>query len=276
MHSEIVLYNVVTDTEHVIYQTDDLIEAPNWSPDGRFLVVNGGGLIYRLDLKAPDQLHLIDTHPITHCNNDHGISPDGQTLVISDSPGRGTSLIYTLPITGGTPEQITAKAPSYWHGWSPDGATLAYTARRDGVFQITTCALDGSNEQVLTQGPGHRDGPDYTPDGEWIWFNSDHHGATPELWRMHTDGSQLERMTDDEFVNWFPHPSPDGKWVLYLAYPSDTEGHPRDKDVALKLMPQNGGAPRTLVEFHGGQGSINVPNWAPTGESFAYVRYPRA
>ena len=275
MRSEIVIHHIGDHQEEVIFQTDKLIEAPNWSPDGKFLIVNGDGLIFRLDLDDPSALHHIDTSPIDHCNNDHGISPDGTTLVISDSPGRGTSLMYTLPITGGTPRLVTPNAPSYWHGWSPDGKTLTYTARRDGIFQICTIPVEGGDEAILTQGTGHRDGPDYTPDGKWIWFNSDHHGDTPELWRMQTDGSALERMTNDAFVNWFPHPSPDGKWVLYLAYPSDTEGHPRDKDVALKLMPPAGGAPKTVAQFNGGQGTMNVPNWAPDGKSFAYVRYKR-
>lgn len=276
MRSEIILHTVTDGSETTIFQTDDLIEAPNWSPDNSFLIVNGNGRIYRLDLDDPQQLHHIPTDPITHCNNDHGISPDGKTLVISDSPGRGTSLIYTLPITGGTPQLVTPNAPSYWHGWSPDGQTLTYTARRDGIFQICTIPVSGGTEAILTSGPGHRDGPDYTPDGKWIWFNSDHHGGTPELWRMHTDGTALERMTNDGFVNWFPHPSPDGKWVLYLAYPRDTEGHPRDKPVTLNLMPQGGGPARIVAAFNGGQGSINVPNWAPDGKRFAYVRYNAA
>lgn len=273
MRSEVIIHQIADNNETVIFRTEKLIEAPNWPPDGTYLIVNGDGLIFRLDLDHPETLHHIDTAPVVHCNNDHGISPDGTTLVISDSPGRGTSLIYTLPITGGTPKLVTPNAPSYWHGWSPDGKTLTYTARRDGVFQICTIPARGGQETILTTGPGHRDGPDYTPDGKWIWFNSDHHGGTPELWRMRTDGSQLERMTDDDFVNWFPHPSPDGSWVLFLAYPSDTEGHPRDKDVALKLMLPEGGAPKTIAAFNGGQGTMNVPNWAPDGKSFAYVRY---
>jgi len=148
MRSEIILHTVTDGSETTIFQTDDLIEAPNWSPDNSFLIVNGNGRIYRLDLDDPQQLHHIPTDPITHCNNDHGISPDGKTLVISDSPGRGTSLIYTLPITGGTPQLVTPNAPSYWHGWSPDGQTLTYTARRDGIFQICTIPVSGGTEAI--------------------------------------------------------------------------------------------------------------------------------
>jgi len=130
MRSEVIIHQIADNNETVIFRTEKLIEAPNWPPDGTYLIVNGDGLIFRLDLDHPETLHHIDTAPVVHCNNDHGISPDGTTLVISDSPGRGTSLIYTLPITGGTPKLVTPNAPSYWHGWSPDGKTLTYTARR--------------------------------------------------------------------------------------------------------------------------------------------------
>jgi len=276
MKSELVIHKIADGSEKVIFETDDLIEAPNWSPDGTFLIVNGGGHIYRLELDNPSHLYLIDTGRITHCNNDHGISPDGSTLVISDSPGRGTSCIYTLPIGGGEPMRVTPNTPSYWHGWSPDGATLTYCAVRDGNFNIFTIPVEGGEETQITFGAGHKDGPDYTPDGEWIWFNSDHHGDLPDLFRVRPDGSELEQMTDDGSVNWFPHPSPDGATVLYLAYPPHVEGHPRGEDVALKLVSPTGGEGKTIAEFHGGQGSINVPCWAPDGTQFAYMRYSKA
>ncbi len=273
-HSFVVLHDVATGVEQVVHETPDLIEAPNWSPCGTFLVLNGGGRLFRLTL-ADGAIHWIDTGPLSALNNDHGISPDGKTLAVSESPARGTSCIYTLPITGGTPTKVTPLVPSYFHGWSPDGTTLTYTAQRDGLFQIFTIPARGGDETQLTSGSGHKDGPDYSADGQWIWFNSDHHGATADIWRIRPDGSDLQQMTDDAPVNWFPHPSPDGRRVLYLAYPEDVEGHPRGQDVALKLMPQNGGAARTVAEFHGGQGSINVPNWSPDGAAFAYVRYAR-
>lgn len=275
MKSEVVIHHLIDGREDVIYRTDDLIEAPNWSPDGRFLVVNGGGRIYRLDLADPSQLHSIDTGEIVHCNNDHGISPDGSALVISDSPARGTSCVYRLPISGGEPIEVTPNRPSYWHGWSPDGATLTYTAKRGDHFNIFTIPLEGGDETQITFGPGHKDGPDYTSDGNWIWFNSDHHGRTPDLFRVPADGGEVEQMTDDDRVNWFPHPSPDGTVVLYLAYGSHVQGHPRGEDVELRLVDPSGGEGRTIVSLHGGQGTMNVPNWAPDSKRFAYVRYAK-
>lgn len=275
--STLVIHDLASGKEEVVYETEALIEAPNWSPCGTYLLVNGDGQLYRFDLDGEsDTLRLIPTGDQENLNNDHGISPDGQTYAISNNPGRGLSEILTLPADGSAePVNLGLEIPAYWHGWSPDGARIAYTARREGIFQICTCPVQGGAEVQLTHGPGHRDGPDYTPDGDWIWFNSDHHGKLPDLWRIHPDGTGLEQMTDDGMVNWFPHPSPDGAHVLYLAYGPHVTGHPRGEDVELRLMPQSGGAYRTLAAFHGGQGSINVPNWAPDSRRFAYMRYVR-
>ena len=272
MRSELAIFDISTGTVTSVLQTDRLIEAPNWTPGGAALIVNGDGRLFRVVLGGTPSLDVIDTGFAVTNNNDHGISPDGQSLVISDHSAYGTSCIYTLPLSGGTPRQVTENMPSYWHGWSPDGATLAFCSQRGGMFGIYTIAVAGGPETCLTGGLGHNDGPDYTPDGKWIWFNSTR-GGTMQLWRMAPDGSALQQMTNDDHVNWFPHPSPDGKHVLYLAYKNGTEGHPRDRDVELRLMPAEGGRPRLLLPLFGGQGTINVPNWAPDSRRFAFVRY---
>lgn len=270
MQSELCIFDLGRNTTRVLLTHDGHIEAPNWHPDG-YLIVNGGGRLFRVPLDAPELL-LIDTGFAVRCNNDHGISPDGTRLVISDSSETEASCIYTLPLAGGVPERITTEVPSYWHGWSPDGATLAYVGRRGGPFCLLSCPVGGGEEQVVTDAFDHVDGPDYTPDGDWIWFNGERDGAV-DLWRIHPDGTGLEQMTDDVAVNWFPHPSPDGKHVLYLAYPPRTQGHPAGLDVALCLMPAEGGISRELLRLHGGQGTINVPCWAPDGGRFTFMRY---
>lgn len=273
MTSELAIFDLGTGSVRTVLRTPHLIEAPNWSPDGRALVINGNGRLYRIDPADPEMVE-IDTGFARDCNNDHGISPDGGMLVISDSTEAGASRVYTLPITGGTPTLVTEKAPSYWHGWSPDGRTLAYVGRRGGTFEVYTCPVEGGAEFQVTRGFDHCDGPDYTPDGRWIWFNGERNGQV-DLWRVRPDGSDLEKMTEDERVNWFPHPSPDGRHVLYLAYEAGVKGHPRGEDVELRLMPSRGGAARALLSLFGGQGTINVPCWAPDGQHFAFVRFSR-
>jgi Tol biopolymer transport system component len=271
MRSELVIYSLETGMVRQVLQTDLHIEAPNWSRDGKYLVINGAGHLFRVDLETP-VMAAIDTGFATRCNNDHGISPDGGMLVISNSAEVTESRIYTLPTGGGTPFLVQGASPSYWHGWSPDGRTLAYTAKRGGAFQIYTCPVGGGTEMQITFDFDHCDGPDYTPDGQWIWFNGEKAGSV-QLWRVRPDGTNVEQMTRDERVNWFPHPSPDRRHVLYLAYETGTKGHPANRTVELRLIPASGGAPRTLISLMGGQGTINVPCWSPGSGEFAFVRY---
>ena len=263
---------IASKDRRAIYVTTDLIEAPNWSRDGGSLIFNSRGRIYRIPAAGGGEPQMIDTGFAVRCNNDHGLSPDGRTLVISDQSQERHSIIYTLPMTGGTPQRITRLGPSYWHGWSPDGKTLAYCAERNGEFDIYTIPAGGGEEMRLTTAQGLDDGPDYSADGQFIYFNSDR-GGTMQIWRMRTDGSAQEQVTSDEFNNWFPHPSPDGKWLVFLSYEKEVKGHPENKDVALRIMPLGGGPVEILAKLFGGQGTINVPSWSPDSRRIAFVSY---
>ena len=186
--------------------------------------------------------------------------------------GKRQSLIYTLPVAGGTPKLVTPNGPSYWHGWSPDGKTLAYCAERDGEFDIYTIPADGGAETRLTTAKGLDDGPEYSPDGKHIYFNSDRTGRM-QIWRMKADGTEQEQVTDDEFNNWFPHPSPDGRQLVFLSYEKDVKGHPANKDVTLRMMTLGTKKIDVLGRFLGGQGTVNVPCWSPDGRRIAFVTY---
>jgi TolB protein len=267
--------------------SDDVhFEAPNWSPDGRNFVVNSGGRLYRLPSRGDKRLEAIPTGFATRVNNDHGFSPDGRQIVISHHADEHitdaaqdwlASSIYTLPSAGSpTPVKVTTKAPSFWHGWSPDGKTLAFVGRRDGEWDIYTIPVSGGEETRLTTGCGLDDGPDYTPDGEFIFYNSFCSGMM-EIWRMRSDGTRAEQLTHDDYSNWFPHPSPDGRWVVFLAYLEDQgEDHPFGKQVKLRLMDSRDFSVRDLTPpFLGGQGTINVPSWSPDNRKVAFVAYER-
>ncbi len=259
----------------IVMHTKDLIEAPNWSRDGSTLLYNSGGHLYALPVTGGTPVRL-ESGPLKKMNNDHGYSPDGKWIAVSDqTQADNQSRIHILPATGGTPRLITPAGPSYWHGWSPDGKTLAYIANRGGDYDVYTVPVEGGPETRLTTAPGLDDGAEYSPDGKWIWFNSVRSGNM-KLWRMHADGSGAEQMTREaDTRDWFPHPSPDGKWIAYIAFGTDVAvgDHPANKDVTLKLLPAEGGEPVVLTKLFGGQGTINVPSWSPDSKSIAFVSY---
>jgi TolB protein len=270
VESRLEILTVATGEREVVWSANARFEAPNWSRDGSSLVFNQEGRIHVFPL-GDRKPRLLDTGAATRCNNDHGLSPDGKWLAISHSPEKD-SLIYVVAATGGQPRLITPKGPSYWHGWSPDGRTLAYCARRDGEYDVYTIPVEGGEETRLTTAQGLDDGPDYAPDGR-IWFNSVRTGVM-KIWRMDPDGRNQTQMThNEEYADWFPHPSPDGAQVVFLSYDRAVDGHPANKDVVLRVMPAGGGEPRVVARLFGGQGTINVPSWSPDSRRVAFVSY---
>jgi TolB protein len=255
-----------------VYTTDSRIEAPNWTPDGKLLLYNRDGRLERIPVEGGEPEPL-DTGFATRCNNDHGISPDGASLAISDSSQEEhESLIYVVPLVGGTPRRVTSKSPSYFHGWSPDGKTITFCGERGGKFDVYTIPAEGGEEVQLTKDAGHNDGPEYSRDGKYIYFNSNRTGRE-QIWRMRPDGTAQERVTNDETNDWFPHFSPDGKWMVFLSYPAGVTGHPENKNVMLRIMSMSGGKIKPLARLFGGQGTINVASWSPDSLNVAFVSY---
>lgn len=256
-------------------QFNEVIEAPNWTRDGKKLIYNSGGYIFSYELET-GVVSKIDTGFANYCNNDHVLSPDGCSIAVSHMTKEDRlSRVYILPLEGGSPVLITPIAHSFLHGWSPDGKTLAYTGERNGQFDIYSIPAVGGEEIRLTDTPGLDDGPEYSPCGKYIWFNSTRSGLM-QVWRMDADGQNPVQMTHDESNSWFPHVSPDGRRVCYIAYrKGDVEphAHPANKQVEIRLMPSEGGDYRVLAELFGGQGTINVNSWSPDSKRFAFVSY---
>jgi Tol biopolymer transport system component len=266
----------------VIVTADEVIEAPNWSPDGQWLVFNAGGQLFRIspDGGAPEH---VATPGLDDLNNDHVLSPDGSTIYVSSDNGH----LYAVPFAGGAARKVSNDHATphhyYLHGISPDGRTLAYVAveqpEGERMVNIFTIPAAGGPDTRLTHVAVPNDGPEYSPDGRWIYFNSELAASKPghaQVFRMRPDGTGVEQLTFDSRVNWFPHFSPDGRHVAYLSYPEGTVGHPPDKHVLLRLMSPNGTEERGLAAFFGGQGTINVNSWAPDSKRLAFVSYPIA
>ena len=287
LRSRLFIYDLHDGSSRLVYSADSIWEAPNWSPDGKYLIANSGGGIYKLVLK-PDGMvepQRVAVPANFQCNNDKAISPDGKKIAFSATvPPHKGSQVFLADADGSNVKLVAPDSPSYFHGWSPDNKTLAFVAQRNGSgqYDIYSLPADGGREKQLTSNIHHDDGPDYSPDGKWIYINSDRSGKEA-VWRFPFDGAgtndaKAEMVVSDALEDWFPHISPDGKKMVYIGYPAGTKTHdPRTVQIELKLVAINHGevaaSPRTLVKASGGQGTMNVNSWAPDSMRFAYVIY---
>jgi Tol biopolymer transport system component len=272
--SRIEILEVTTGSREIVHTSPKSLQAPNWTPDGKSLIYNSGGLIYRFDLDAK-KAEVVNTGDVKNNNNDHVLSFDGKMIGLSSGVQKaGGSVIFTVPVTGGTPRQITPKGPSYLHGWSPDGTKLVFTGQRSDEFDIYEVPAKGGKEKRLTTAKGLDDGSEYTPDGKYIYFNSNRTGDM-KIWRMKADGSEQEQVSAGDFHDWFPHISPDGKWMVYLSFLKEeakSDDHPFYKHVYLHLAPVDDPKNVKVIGYvYGGQGSINTPSWSPDSKKIAFV-----
>jgi Tol biopolymer transport system component len=287
--SRVSVYHLRSKVVDVVYRSNQIIEAPNWAPDGKSLLVNSRGSLYRLALgnnlplaNPPLPLQKISTGAVAFCNNDKGYSPNGTLIALSGSESGKGSQVFTVAPTGGSPKLIVSETPSYFHSFSPDAQWMAFVAQRDDNFDLFRVPTGGGAQERLTSNAGYDDGPDYSPDGKWIYFNSNRSGSW-KIWRIPATGAgpndQLaQQVTNDQLEDWFPHPSPDGKWLLFLSFPTGTANHNGHTEVKLRMIPLTQGntvhqAIREMASLFGGQGTINVNSWSPDSLAFAFVSY---
>lgn len=271
--SHLEVMDVATGHRKILYSAPNSLQAPVWTPDNKYLIYSSEGLLYRYDL-ASGKVSTLNTGEMKDNNNDHVLSFDGKMLGISNHLGN-RSTIFILPTEGSDkPEQITQESwgPSYLHSWSPDKKKLIFTGQRNNEWNIYAIDVATKKETALTEEATLDDGAEYSRDGKYIYFNSVRTG-TMKLWRMKPDGSDEEQVTFDEYNDWFPHFSPDGKWIVYISFPKDMDptSHPFYKKVYLRLMPYPSGMPRTIAYIYGGQGTINVPSWSPDSKKISFI-----
>lgn len=275
------VHDALTAVDTVIHEsTDVLFEAPNWSVDGGALLLNGAGRLWSLAPETDAEPVVIEHEGLPEINNDHVLDPDGETVYLSASDQQ----IHRGRLTGGAVEQIT-EDDGFWHflhGVSPDGGRLAYVriSSFDEPGVLAVMPVTGGTTTVVDTGPGHVDGPEWSPDGRWIYFNTERWATQPghaQLARVPDGGGEVERLVTSGTVDWFPHLAPDGRTAVYIEFPAGTLGHPADRAVTLVVVDTSAWAtPRERIALPGGQGTINVNSWAPDSRRFAYVSYPRA
>lgn len=277
---EIRVASAATGSSEVVYSTDEvLLEAPNWSADGTALILNGTGLLWRLDLHSRS-LERIPVTGIPDLNNDHVLGPHGGWIYLSADDGH----IYRADLGGGEAVRVTAEDGTlhFLHGVSPDGGELAFVGIDGGDFgrpgRLMTMPAAGGCASAVGTISGHSDGPEYSPDGKWLYFNTETFTTAPghaQIARVRVDGTGVEHVVRSGTVDWFPHISPDGGSATYLQYPPGTLGHPADRPVAIvAARTDDWSVPLHSWNLTGGQGSLNVNSWAPDSLHFAYVAYP--
>ncbi|MGB8819409.1 MAG: biopolymer transporter Tol [Rhizobiaceae bacterium] len=284
--SQVWIHSLETGQNSLLLETDShLLEAPNWTLQGDALILNGAGVLWRLSIEDPILQHIEITN-VPPLNNDHVLDPDGKHIYLS---AFDDWQLYRAPLSGGPAVRITGKeGPGglfhFLHGVSPDAKRLAFVgveaeenagSLRFITAEIYTIKSDGTDYRQITSGGAPADGPEYSPDGEWLYFNTETFSGNAQIARMHPDGTDLTRLTFSETVDWFPHFSPDGRAAVYLAYPPGTKGHPANLWVELMLVRDGRWKdPVRAARLFGGQGTINVNSWSPDNRHFAYVAYP--
>ncbi len=280
LHSTLESVLVASTDRRVRYTAPAQFEDPNWTPDGKALIFDQGGTLQRLVLD--NGIHPIDstvprstsstpiaTAPETKLNGDHGISPDGRMVAIGNGDPDGQARIYVVPTAGGTPRRVTQDGPAYFHGWSPDGKTISFTGQHGDAFEAYTVPVAGGPATRLAP---QSDVAEFSPDGQYIYFQSDRTGHM-QIWRMHPDGSMQEQLLVSETSDWFPHISPDGEMIAFLAYKPGTQGHPANQDVEIRVLSLADRKVRTLARLLGGRGTMNVPSWSPDSRMLAFTSY---
>jgi TolB protein len=280
LHSTLESVIVASTDRRVRYTAAAHFEDPNWTPDGKMLIFNQEGTlqsflldngIHPIDSTIPRSTSstLIPTVPQTKINGDHGVSPGGSLVAIGNLDPDGQARIYVVPLAGGTPRRVTQKGPAYFHGWSPDGKTISFTGPHGDNFDSYTVPVAGGSATLFVS---ESDVPEFSPDGLWIYFQSDRTGHM-QIWRMRPDGSAQEQLLFSETIDWFPHISPDGKMIAFLSYKAGTVGHPANQDVQICVLTLADRKVKTLAKLLGGRGTMNVPSWSPDSKMLAFTSY---
>ena len=279
LHSTLESVIIGSTDRRVRYTAPIHMEDPNWTPDGKELIFNQDGTLQRFVLD--NGIHPIDstiprsTAPTliptgtAKINGDHGISPDGSMIAVGHGDPDGQARIYVVPIAGGTPRRVTPNGPAYFHGWSPDGKKISFTGQHGDTFDAYTIPVAGGPATLLAP---KSDVTEFSPDGQWIYFQSDRTGHM-QIWRMRPDGSAQEQILISDTSDWFPHISPDGKTIAYLAYKPGTQGHPANQDVEIRVLSVLDRRVRTVAKLLGGRGTMNVPSWSPDSKMLAFTSY---
>ncbi|NND06257.1 MAG: hypothetical protein HKN87_07745 [Saprospiraceae bacterium] len=265
--SEIEVLYLESRRRQVLYRSDQSIHGLYWSSQGSHLYFVEGKALRRMSL-ADESIATVPVHEMDALWGG-SLQPDGSVLALS-AERKGFTQLYLMSVGGGQAKLRVARAPTYFSSWTPDGERLCYTAARRGKqLDIFQTSRTWGRELRLTQHDSLDAGASVTPNGNSIYFHSNRSGNM-KIWRMDIDGKNKSQLTTDkDWDDWYPQPSPDGRFLLVHSTQESRGG----EEVFLRLFSID--APTTNVRVLGSYGGdLSKPTfnaWSTEGDRIAYI-----
>lgn len=243
----------------------DLSHAPQWSPDGTRLTwmsrYNKRMHIAVLEMAEGEAYQLPAAEAYEQVSSPAFLG-DGQRISFWASGKEGDFLVIADAVSGELLERMALAGYRNLFVWNWPTGLLAFARESGGQYDVGIGSLGGSSEQTIDTG-GDDYAPAWSPDGEWLAFQSDAGRAAGqnEIWIARADGSGLRKVTDSPPGTWSRAPtwSPDGRWIAFV---SDREGS-RGADYGELFAVEVATGAVTRLSDTGGQVYDWRPAWRP-------------
>ncbi len=170
--------------------------------------------------------------------------------------------LWIQKLEGG--KQVLPVSTSYVSSpaFAPDGTRVAFSSRAKDSVDADLFVMETSDRKPrnITRRPGIDTSPSWSPTGQQIVFVSDR-SATPQLWVIDADGSNLERLISEGGHCDSPNWSPDGRFIAYSWQAPRQWTH----DIYVIEV-----ATGRIFQLTSGGASNENPHWSPDGRHITF------